>query len=131
MTRTGHARQRFQSDGMQSISPQRLVVLLYQRAARDVADARAAIVEGRTEDRHRNLLHAQEIIEELGYAVDPEVWEGGETILAVYDYILERLVRANVDADIRAVDEAAQLIGELAEAWSEAYLELHQEGMSA
>ena len=67
---------KFRNDG-KSVSPERLIVLLYERLAGDLADAHAAIIDGDGERRHAMLLHAQEIIEELTYAVRPDVWEGG------------------------------------------------------
>lgn len=129
--RTGDPRQRFQADGMQSISQERLVVLLYQRAARDLVAARQAILDGRLEERHNQLVHAQQIIEELAYAVRPDVWSGGDGLIALYDFILDRLVKANVTADVRPLDEAAQLIGELSAAWSDAYVSLQTESATA
>jgi flagellar protein FliS len=129
--RPNDPRKRFQTDGMQSVSPERLVILLYERAGRDLAEARRAIVEPNSEVRHRTLLHAQEIIEELAYAVRPDVWAEGESLLAIYDYILELLVKANIDSDIRALNEAAELIGELTSAWSDAYVSIQTESVTA
>lgn len=109
---------------MQSVSPMRLVVLLYERAMRDVTEGRAAIVDGRPAERHRALVHAQEIIEELSYAVRPDLWPGGDGLLAVYEYVLELLVKANVSDNLRALDEATKLIADLSTAWHEAYVAL-------
>lgn len=126
-----NAQRRYQSDGMQSVSPERLVILLYERARRDLEEARAAIDAGATETRHNALLHAQQIIEELAYAVQPEVWEGGEGLLALYDYLLGLLVRANVGSSATAIDEAAKIIEELLGAWRTAYISLIPAGATA
>ena len=126
-----HAQRRYQTDGLQSVSPERLVILLYERARRDVDEARTAIESGRTEARHNALLHAQQIIEELAYAVQPDVWEGGEGLLALYDYLLGLLVRANVGASTAALDEAASIIEELLGAWRTAYVSLIPAGATA
>ena len=116
---------------MQSVSPQRLVILLYQRAIRDVAEARAAIVEPDAETRHRALLHVQEIVEELAYAVQPELWEGGDSLVSIYQYLLELLVEANIGSDLRALDEAGKLLGDLATSWSEAYVAIQPDTVIA
>lgn len=115
---------RFQTDGMQSVSPERLVILLYERALRDLAEAREAIVESDRETRHRTLLHAQEIIEELAYSLQVDVWPGGEGLLAVYDYVLGLLVEANIGSELAPLQEAARLIGDLAGSWRDAYLSI-------
>ena len=129
--RHGDQRRRFQTDGMQSVSPERLVILLYERAGRDLAEARRAILEPDNEVRHRTLLHAQEIVEELAYAIDVDVWPGGEALLSIYQYILELLVRANIETDIAALDEATVLLNDLTTAWRDAYVRIQTESVTA
>ena len=114
---------KFQSDG-KTVSPERLLVLLYERLGRDLDDAASAIVDGDAERRHSSLVHAQEIVEELAYAVRPDVWESGDGLLALYDYVLELLVKANVNSDRAAVTEAQRIVADLTEAWRQAYLDL-------
>lgn len=113
--------QKYRTDG-NTVSPERLVVLLYERLERDLADARTAIGEGDAERRHAALVHAQEIVEELSYAVRTDVWEAGKGLVAIYDFVLELLVRANVGPDAVAVDQASRLIGDLTAAWRDAYV---------
>ena len=115
--------QRFSSDG-RSVSPERLVILLYERLGRDLSEAGSAIDDAATERRHKALLHAQEIVEELSYAVRPELWDGGDNMIALYEFVLDLLVQANVSADRTAVDQAAAIIDDLAGAWREAYVSL-------
>ncbi len=129
--RTDDKRRRFQTDGMQSVSPERLVILLYERALRDLTEARAAIAESDRETRHRTLLHAQEIIEELAYSLQVDVWPGAEGLLAIYDYVLSLLVKANIGSDVRPLDEAARLIGDLATSWREAYVSIQPDTVTA
>ena len=95
---------KFQSDG-KTVSPERLLVMLYERLGRDLADAAVAIVDGDAERRHSCLVHAQEIVEELAYAVRPDVWQSGEGLLALYEYVLELLVKANINSDRAALTD--------------------------
>ena len=115
--------QKFKNDG-KTVSPERLLVMLYERLGRDLAEATAAIVDGDAERRHGALVHAQEIIEELAYAVRPEVWESGEGLIALYEYLLELLVKANINSDRRALAEASEIVTNLTEAWRQAYIEI-------
>lgn len=115
--------QKFKSDG-KTVSPERLLVMLYERLGRDLAEAAAAIADGDAERRHNCLVHAQEIIEELAYAVNPEVWDSGNGLLALYQYLLELLVKANINSDRRALAEAAGIVTELTAAWRQAYVEI-------
>jgi len=120
-----HARQiqKFRTDG-KTASPERLIVLLYERLGRDLDEARAAIEAGDAERRHTALLHAQEIIEELSYAVNTDIWPEGEGLIALYDYLLDLLVRANIQADLAPIAEASKTVNDLADAWRAAYVEL-------
>ena len=122
--RVNDQRHRYQTDGMQSVSPQRLLILLYERLHRDVREAASAIAAGETEPRHLALVHAQQIVEELAYAVRPDAWEGGDSMLAIYEYLLGLLVQANVEAATAPLAEAERIIGDLLDAWRDAYLEV-------
>ena len=115
--------EKFRTSG-KTMSPERIIVLLYERLGRDLDQARAAIVDGDAEIRHNALLHAQEIIAELSYAVRPDVWEAGEGLLALYEYVLELLVKANINSDVVPIDQAAKVISQLTAAWQEAYVEV-------
>lgn len=115
--------QRFRSDG-KSMSPERLIVLLYERLSRDLRDALHAIDAEEREQRHNALVHAQQIVEELSYAVRPDIWDGGDRLISLYDFVLELLVKGNVAADRLAVEHASSIIDGLADAWRNAYLAL-------
>lgn len=129
--RVNDQRRRYQTDGTQSVSQERLVILLYERVQRDLGEARLAVESGTTETRHHALVHAQQIVEELAYAVRPEVWTAGESLLALYDYLLALLVRANVGLSVEAIDEAAEIVGRLLSAWREAYVTVSPEAATA
>lgn len=115
---------RYQSDGMATASPRKLLVLLFERLLKDVAQTREAIVAGQIEIAHNNLVHAQEIVHELRLALDPEVWDGAESLLAIYDYVYDLLVQCNQDKTLAPLEEAYQLLLPLNEAWNEAYLQV-------
>ena len=115
----------------QTVSPERAIVLLYERMGRDLAQARIAIANGDTEARHNALVHAQEIVAELAYAVRPDLCDGADRLLSIYDYLLNLLVRANVESNVPAIDEAAALVAKLTAAWQEAYVEVAAETLAA
>lgn len=98
-------------------SPQRLVTLLYQRLLRDMDDADAAIADGRIEDAHNALIHAQDIVLEFHLALDTEGFEGGDRLADIYVYLTDRLVDANRSKDRTIVSECRSLVEPLAEAF--------------
>lgn len=102
---------------MKMTSPQRLVVLLYQRLLRDLDDAEAAIEDRRIEDAHNALIHAQDIVLEFHLALDTEGFEGAERLADIYVYLTDRLVDANRAKDRAIVAECLGMVEPLAEAF--------------
>jgi flagellar protein FliS len=121
---------RYQSDGMATASPRKLLVLLFDRLVKDFDQARDAITANRVEAAHDALVHAQEIVHELRLALDPEVWDGAEQLISIYDYVYDLLIQANQDKALVPLEEGYQLILPLHEAWTTAYQQV-QMGQSA
>ncbi len=115
---------RYQSDGMATASPRKLLVLLFDRLVKDFDQAREAMVAGRVELAHNALVHAQEIVHELRLALDPEVWDGAEQLVSIYDYVYDLLIQANQEKSLAPLEEGYQLILPLHEAWTTAYQEV-------
>jgi len=125
------AREKFRSSGIQSVSKERLVVLLYERSIRDVAEGREAMNRCEIEAAHRALVHAQQIIEELAGALRTDAWEGAKDLHALYAYVHDLLVTANTKKSVDHLDEAESLLSELSAAWGQAYLSLQDGAMAA
>ena len=104
---------------VESASPQQLIIMLYDGALKSVFAAKAAIAHGDVAARGAALSKAISIIDEgLRAALNLET--GGEiaqNLMALYDYISTQLLQANVKNDVKSVDEAARLLGELKQAW--------------
>lgn len=104
-----------------SADPLELVRLLYQAALTAVRDARQALVAGEIAARSRAISKACEIVIALNSALDHS--RGGEIsqrLAALYDYILRRLLDANLQQSDAALAEVLGLLSTLAEGWAEA-----------
>ena len=112
---------RYQSDGMAMSSPQKLVVLMFERIEVDLGRAVDAIEGSRVEDAHRALINAQELVFELQLALDVEAWPEGAQLQSIYDYLLGLLVDANLRKSAELVQQAVALVAPLTESWAEAY----------
>lgn len=108
---------------VETASPARLLVMLYDRLSLDCRRALAAQESGDHLAAHPQLLHAQEIIAMLQSSLRPDVWDGGEALKGLYSYLMVELVRANVDHDAARTAHCLDLVDGLAEAWREAALE--------
>ena len=114
--RLAGAASRYQRDGTQVVSPDRLVVLLYERLLKDLASAVDLLDAGRS--AHTPLVHAQDIVDGLDMSLDTSQWSGGPGLRSIYEYLHSELVAANLECDPARVKECRTVVAPLAEAWS-------------
>jgi flagellar protein FliS len=105
--------------GVAAASPQKLVIMLYEGAVEAVLNAQAALARDDVAGRGAAISKAISIIDEgLRPALDLEA--GGEiaaNLMALYEYVANRLLYANLKADAASLDEAAHLLTDLKSAW--------------
>lgn len=118
MTNTLH--QAYVRDTVETVSPARLVVMLYERCCRDLRVAADALDAGDLPTAHENLVHAQEIVAELHAGLDLGAWEHAAALGDLYHWVMGLLVDANVRKDRRPVDEALAVMEPLRDTWREA-----------
>ena len=128
MTTPFQARSAYARDAVLSATPAQLVVMLYDRLELDLRRAELAQADERWADASAPLRHAQDIITELQLALRLDVWDGAERLFAIYTYVRNALIAANVSHDIERTREAARLIAPLAAAWRGAAEQLAQGG---
>lgn len=99
--------------------PHKLISMLYQGALLSIANAKNGILRKDIPAKGAAISKAIAIIGEgLHASLDKSV--GGELVhnlASLYDYMVMRLVDANVKNDMTALDEVAHLLSELKEAW--------------
>jgi len=108
---------------VETASPARLLVMLYDRLALDCRRAVAAQEAGDHDAARPQLLHAQDIVAELHSSLRVDAWDGAPGLAALYSHLLVQLVRANVDRDVAVTRHCLELIDGLAEAWRQAALQ--------
>jgi flagellar secretion chaperone FliS len=113
-------RARYMGDAVTTASPQRLLVMLYDRLALDLERAQAALVEGDRQEASGQLQHAQDIVLELRSSLRVDAWEGGPRLAALYTWLISELVQANVKADRNRVASCLQVVEPLRDAWRQA-----------
>jgi len=103
-----------------SATPVRLLTLLYDRLMLDLDRTEAAQVGENWPLASENLLHAQAIVDELTTSLNVAAWDGAEGLLAVYTYVSNALVGANIHRDVTRTRESIVLLEPLRQAWHEA-----------
>lgn len=116
--------QKYQSVQVESASPEALVVLAYDALLKFLHTAKSRLAQHDIEQTHQALKRAQLIILELMAALKVDAWEGGMDLLRLYDYMLDRLQRANMEKNPEPIDEVLPIVQELRDAWQEAYRQL-------
>ncbi|WP_350348562.1 flagellar export chaperone FliS [Agromyces sp. G08B096] len=103
-----------------SASPSRLLTMLYDRLLLDLHRAEAAQLAGDWPEAGGQLTHAQDIVIELQRSLDVDLWDGASRLMAIYDYVFQALVRANIGRDVELTRECIARLEPLRRAWHEA-----------
>lgn len=125
---TGSALGQYQSIGAYSsvsaADKLRLVQLMMQGAQDRIATAKGHIARGEISGKGEQIGRAIQLIDGLRTSLDAA--EGGEiaaNLGGLYEYMMRRLLLANVNDDIEVLDEVFGLMNEVKDAWNEV---LHQ-----
>lgn len=105
--------------GVLSADPHKLIAMLYQGALLAIANAKNGMLRKDIPAKGAAISKAMLIIDEgLQASLDKNV--GGElahSLDSLYNYMRTRLVFANVNNNVEALDEVARLLNELKGAW--------------
>ena len=113
-------RNRYMTDTVMSATPSQLLTMLYDRLMLDLSRAEIAHETESWAVASTNLLHAQDIITELTSSLKVDAWDGGDRLLALYNYVSGALIAANVKRDVARIRECIELLEPLRQAWHEA-----------
>lgn len=108
----------YQRTQIDTASPVKLIVMLYDGAIRFLKQAQVAMQAGDREKQNNLLLRSQRILSELMSALNLE--EGGDiavNLLALYQFMQEQLVLANLEDDQARVQKVCEMLQSLREAW--------------
>ncbi len=119
-------RARFTDGALSTASGPRVVVMAYDRLDRDLAGAIAALEMKDITTSHQLLVHAQDLVHELLFMLDLDVWEHASTLAAIYRYVSDLLTKANVTKSAGAAVEARRLLAELGDAFRQAATQVGQ-----
>jgi len=117
---TAALRARYLSDRIATASPQQLLVMLYDRLALDLERGEEFLVRGDRDAAREQIQHAQEIVLELHATLKVDVWEGGPRLAALYVWLIQELIQANLKGDVRRVRDCRKVVEPLRDAWREA-----------
>lgn len=110
----------YKNNSVMTASPNKLVIMLYDGAIKNLKLAEIALQEKQIEKVNMYLLKAQNIIAEFMSTLNYEA--GGDiakNLYQLYEYMYHKLVRANIDKDAEAIIEVKKYLEELRDTWSQ------------
>lgn len=122
MYQTNNAYNTYKNNSVNYASKDQLLIMLVDGASKFAKIARQAILDKDIIRAHENIVKTQDIFYELITTLD--VNQGGEwakALMAIYNFIVKRLIEANIKKDIDIMNEVIPLIDEVRDTWNEAY----------
>jgi flagellar secretion chaperone FliS len=116
----GLAKARYTSDAAETVSPARLLTMLYDRLVSDLLLAEDAMVKADPKTTGERLGSAQTILLELHATLDTQAWSGGEALDQLYLWVIAELMRARLANDPNRVAQCRNLLAPLRDAWHQA-----------
>ncbi|HMU75060.1 MAG TPA: flagellar export chaperone FliS [Elusimicrobiota bacterium] len=114
------AQKAYRCSDIETASPAKLVLALYDGALSALRRALADIGARRWAEAHRQIVKTQDILGELAGTLDFK--SGGEVapnLFRLYDFMITHLVRANLTKDPALIEQVAALLGPLRDGWEE------------
>ncbi len=107
--------------GVAAADPHRLILMLFDGALLAVAKAGSAMQQERIAEKGQAISQAIDIVANglkasLNFAAGDEL---ANRLAALYDYMCNRLLHANLKNDPAALNEVGRLLAELRSAWAE------------
>lgn len=115
---TTNAANYYKQNSVNTASPARLTLMLYDGAVKFCNIALESIDENDISKANTNIIKAEKIIVELRSTLDMK-YPVAKDFDRVYDYIYRRLVEANVKKDKEALQEVLKHIKTMRETWKE------------
>ena len=98
-------------DAVLTATPEQLQLMLYDGAIRFATQGRDALLEKDYATSFERLTRAQQIISEMQAGLNYEVnRELCERVASIYNFLFRKLVDANVNHDVAAVDDALKVL---------------------
>ncbi|MGE5418046.1 MAG: flagellar export chaperone FliS [Acidobacteriota bacterium] len=123
MSTNSQAYSQYKTSMIETASPAKLLLMLYDAAIRNLERSKKAIDDKDNEATHKHLVKAQDIILELMYSLNMD-FEISKSLFSLYEYMHHQLIQANVKKNKELIDEVLTFMVELRNTWDEAIKKL-------
>lgn len=108
----------YQRNKILTASPAELTLMLYEGAIKFLNMAIMGIEKGDIEKAHVNIMKTQRIVEEFRATLNFK-YPVAKEFDNVYEYVLRRLVEANIKKDIEILEECLAHMRTMRDTWKE------------
>jgi flagellar protein FliS len=116
-----HALKAYQSVSNESekleTDPYKIIAILMNNALLALDNAKTAMVAHHIEEKGRNISLAISLIDGLNASLDTQQGEIAENLAKLYDYMMRRLVEANLHNQESILEEIRGLLLEIKDSW--------------
>jgi len=105
-----------------------IILMLYEGILNHIKIAKQKVERGDVLTKGTHLSKATLIVTELSNILDME--KGGEisqNLRSLYTYVVQRLIYANLNNDLTALEEAEKVVGTIKDGWKEMMKEFKQQ----
>ena len=119
------AQNAYKQNSVTTASPGELTLMLYNGCLKFMHLAKIAIREEKIQAKNTNIQKAQAIIQELMVTLNMD-YDISRNMLALYEYMNQRLMEANMQDDLMILEEVEGLVTEFRDTWKEV-IRLHRQ----
>jgi len=109
----------YRENSVYTASPEELTLMLYNGLVKFIMKAQHAISKNDMENANESIIRAQEIVSELMSTLDMK-YEVAASLELLYDYMIRRLIEANVKKSSEILDEVLEFAKDLRDTWEQA-----------
>lgn len=112
----------YKSNSVNYASKEQLLLMLVDGAVKFSKIGRQAIIDNDIKRAHENIIKTENIFYELMASLDiSKASNWGKQLMSLYDFIVRRLMDANMKKDEKIMGEVIPFIENVRDMWSEAY----------
>jgi len=122
-----NAAQLYQNNQVTTATPGELTLMLYNGAIKFLKQSKLAIQENQLAKAHEYNIRVQDIVNELIITLNQDI-PISKQLLTMYDYLLHRLITANIKKDTAILDEVEEFFVQFRDTWKQAMAEAKKQG---
>ncbi len=118
MNMNAQAYNQYKKTSVETVAPEKLLIMLFDGAIKDINNAKKAIEAKDINLAHQEIIKAEDILIELMSTLNMD-YEISLNLFALYEYLLYQLTQANYKKDIALLNEVEEFLTEIRQTWAE------------